>query len=362
KALFMTSGTITTSATNYMVLNDNVTATVASASSYVNGPIRKIGNDAFTFPVGKAGYYRPISIGAPSNVADHFTAEYFMSNSNATYSHSSKDASINHISTNEYWILNRTGGTSNVIVTLSWDAVSGGVNSSSNLRVVRWNGSMWKDHGNGGMVGQTIGTSGAVTSFSPFTLASNNNQNPLPVELLSFKAEAQEKHVQLDWSTASEINNHFFTVERSLDLITYEKVAEVKGAGNSNTLRSYAAIDASPINGISYYRLVQTDYDGTRREYDPQMVQFNNESSVSDLNVYPNPFDQQFTVKLPAAKEGNYTMNITDATGNIIGSAALKASDLVGYEVNLQHYMPGIYTVQIVGADLNLVKRVVKKN
>ena len=67
-------------------------------------------------------------------------------------------------------------------------------------------------------------------------------------------------------------------------------------------------------------------------------------------------------VKLPAAKEGNYTMNISDATGNIIGSASLKASDLAGYEVNLQHYMPGIYTVQIIGGDMNLVKRVVKKN
>lgn len=361
RSLILTSGTMTTTSTNLLILNDNVTATGASNSSYINGPMRKIGNDAFTFPVGKVGYYRAIQIAAPAVATDHFTAEYFMSNSNGSYSHSSKDGSINHISTNEYWILNRTGGSSNVVVTLSWDnAVSGGINNTATLQVVRWNGTTWKDHGNGGIVGSTIATSGAVTSFSPFTMASQNTDNPLPVELLSFKAEAKADQVELDWNTASEVNNHFFTVERSVDLITYEEVARVTGAGNSNAVKSYQTFDTKPLNGISYYRLVQTDFDGTRREYDPQMVQFAGGDN-SDLQVYPNPVVDNLSIKLPNAKAGNYTLNITDATGALVGSVELKNTDLTNYEINLKDQLPGIYTIQILNDQINLVKRVVKR-
>jgi hypothetical protein len=284
-----------------------------------------------------------------------------MSNSNGSYSHASKDASINHISTNEYWILNRTGGTSNVIVTLSWNNfVSGGIDNTATLQVVRWNGTMWKDHGNGGIVGSTIGTSGAVTSFSPFTLGSSNTQNPLPVELLSFKAEAMANQVELDWTTASEVNNHFFTIERSVDLITYEEVARVKGAGNSNAVKSYQTFDSKPLNGISYYRLVQTDFDGTRREYDPQMVQFAGDNN-SDLQVYPNPVVDNLSIKLPNAKSGNYTLNISDGTGALVGSVELKDTDLTNYEISLKDQLPGVYTIQIFNDQINLVKRVVKR-
>ncbi len=361
RALILTTGTMTTTSSNLLVLNSGVTATGASNNSYINGPIRKIGNTAFTFPVGKVGYYRPIQIAAPAVATDHFTAEYFMSNSNATYSHSSKDASINHISTNEYWILNRTGGSSNVIVTLSWDTyVSGGVTSSSDLKVVRWNGTQWKDHGNGGIVGQTIGTSGAVTSFSPFTMGSSNTQNPLPVELLSFKADAVKDHVELDWTTASESNNHFFTVERSADLISFEEVARVDGSGNSNALKSYQALDMKPIHGISYYRLVQTDFDGARRIYNPQMVQFNT-AAEHELQVFPNPFEESFTLQLPGAEAGIYQMSITDAAGNLVGSATVKHTDLAGFEISLKDRMPGVYTIQVFSPKINLVKRIVKR-
>jgi hypothetical protein len=361
RSLILTSGTMTTTSTNLLVLNDNVTATGASNSSFINGPIRKIGNDAFTFPVGKAGYYRSIRIAAPAVTTDHFTAEYFMSNSNGSYSHSSKDGSINHISTNEYWILNRTGGTSNVIVTLSWDNfVSGGVNNTATLQVVRWNGTTWKDHGNGGIVGSTIATSGTVTSFSPFTMASQNTDNPLPVELLSFKAEAKADQVELVWTTASEISNHFFTVERSADLISYDEVAKVNGAGNSNAIKSYQTFDSKPLSGISYYRLVQTDFDGTRREYDPHMVQFAGGSN-SDLQVYPNPVVDNLSIKLPNAKSGNYTLNITNATGALVGSVELKNADLINYEISLKDQLPGVFTVQILSDQVNLVKRIIKR-
>ena len=233
------------------------------------------------------------------------------------------------------------------------------------MQVVRWNGTMWKDHGNGGttgtIAGGTIGSSGAVTSFSPFTLASQNVDNPLPVELLSFKVEDEKDGVALDWTTASEVNNHYFTVERSTDLVSFEEVVRVNGAGNSNGLKQYAALDSAPLEGISYYRLVQIDYDGTRREYDPQMVQFK-VASEQELQVFPNPFEERFSLRLQGIEDGIYQLSITDAAGMLIGTASLSGSDLAGYEINLKDKMPGVYTIQIYNAKMNLVKRVIKRS
>lgn len=87
--------------------------------------------------------------------------------------------------------------------------------------------------------------------------------NVLPIELLAFRAVHTSKGVEVTWSTASEVNNDYFTVERSSDSENWEEVATVKGAGNSNTPLSYNITDIHPLPGKSYYRLKQTDFDGT---------------------------------------------------------------------------------------------------
>ena len=126
--------------------------------------------------------------------------------------------------------------------------------------------SIWTDEGNGGTSGDTLVgtmiTAGTVNNFSPFTLASTDAKNPLPIDLLSFDSEWTDGVVNLDWVTSTELRNDFFTVERSLDLIFFETVVTVPGAGNSNVELSYSSIDETPYSGTSYYRLKQTDYNG----------------------------------------------------------------------------------------------------
>ena len=131
-----TSGIVDMNATLHFLTG--ATATNANDTGYVDGPIVKFGNQAFTFPVGLNGLYRPISISAPASTSDNFTAQYFYSDPSPPYTYSSLDPTIHHISRCEYWILNRTGGSSIVNVTLSWDTTSCGITSLVDLLVARW--------------------------------------------------------------------------------------------------------------------------------------------------------------------------------------------------------------------------------
>lgn len=155
-----------------------------SDSSYVEGKVKKIGNDAFDFPIGSNGHYRPISISAPSSTTDAFTGQHTNENSDPTYEHDDKESSINEISTNEYWLLDRNTGTSNVSVTLSWDDMSCGFDTLANLRVVAWKDTIWKDLGNGGTTGDTdegtVMSGSAATVYGVYALATVDTFDCVP--------------------------------------------------------------------------------------------------------------------------------------------------------------------------------------
>jgi hypothetical protein len=121
RTLYLTAGLITTTS-NLLTLSTIATATPPSVTSFVNGPLAKIGNSAFTFPVGKAGEgYRTIAIGTPSGNAT-FRAEFFRSNPSG----GTLGLGLTQVSACEYWDLTRTGGGAGVTaqVTLSWEPTS----------------------------------------------------------------------------------------------------------------------------------------------------------------------------------------------------------------------------------------------
>ena len=107
----------------------------------------------------------------------------------------------------------------------------------------------------------------------------------LPVELLSFDAKPIEEAVQLIWETASENNNDFFTLEKSVNGSDWSAIGTVNGAGNSQEMLSYEFTDRNPLNGISYYRLKQTDFDGNFEYSDIRSVNFYGKSSEVYINA-----------------------------------------------------------------------------
>lgn len=141
-----------------------------------------------------------------------------------------------------------------------------------------------------------------VTSVScDFAFGGNNDgfatalliDQPLPVELLDFSARLIKGKVYLNWSTATEINNHFFTVQRSTDGVEFSQLEKVDGAGNSIERKFYQAIDDQPYKGISYYRLKQTDFDGTST-FPSKVIFIDYNSADTSIQLFPNPATETF--------------------------------------------------------------------
>ncbi|MEX1132321.1 MAG: hypothetical protein WEC15_03780 [Flavobacteriales bacterium] len=268
--LELSGGRVLNTATELLTLRAGAVATNASDASFVLGPMQKIGNTPFIFPVGNGSFLRPCSLSAISGAAGvAFTAEYFAASPRTTFNNV-LEPTLDHISDCEYWTIDRSIGTPNATVTLSWrEPMSCGVTDLPSLRVARWDGSMWLDRGNNVATGTTLAgfipTAAVQTAFSPWTLASINNTNPLPITLLSFTATAVQRSVLLDWTTATETNNDFFTVERSADGNSFLPLFRVEGAGEGTSFSAlhYRTVDDAPLSGQSYYRLRQTDLDGT---------------------------------------------------------------------------------------------------
>jgi hypothetical protein len=348
--IVLSDGVLQTTSGNLLILENTSTTILGSSTSYVDGPVRKVGTGAYTFHVGDASTYAPISISAPALATDHFTAEYFKVDPDALYDRTLKDVSLDHISGCEYWILDRTNGSSNVSVTLSLDTRSCGVSAITDLAVARWDGGQWKDHGNniplltGTSAAGTVTTSAAVTTFSPFTLASISFENPLPIELISFNVNLSKGAALVDWTTSSEINNDYFTIEKSKDGINWVFVNEQSGSGNSNSLLYYSDVDNSPFGGVSYYRLKQTDFNGGYKY--SEIVSLEN---IKDrvMSVYPNPVKDALTI---ANMDETFTVKVYSINGQIIYTGSTSS-------INTSEWSKGIYQLIVSNSQGELIKK-----
>jgi hypothetical protein len=137
----------------------------------------------------------------------------------------------------------------------------------------------------GSLFGCTL--SGADCCGDPYCTL--EQRGPLPVELVSFKAINEDRAVGLEWTTASEVTNDYFTVERSKDGNLFEVIGTVQGAGNSSWMIDYYMMDNEPLEGVSYYRLKQTDFDGDHEYSEMIPVYCSLHSSSTSISVFPNP-------------------------------------------------------------------------
>jgi len=348
--LVFTAGILTTS-TNTINIPDGGTITGAGVTAFVNGIIAKTGMDAFTFEVGNGTTYAPIGISAPGTATDVFTASYFLG---TPPDNTSFPSNIVKISDVEYWDLDRTNGSSTVDVTLHWkDSQTSGIGSDlSMLYLVHHNGSAWDNAWSGSKMGSgdinsaQVGsiTQAGVNTFSFFTFGSSDNvNNPLPIQLLSFTAQCQEQDVVIEWSTASEENNDYFTLLRSEDAEHYEEIAQISGAGNSNEILNYSYNDWNAANGSYYYMLKQTDYNGKSETFAPVHVNCSQEKEVSLKILYDG--DNAYA-QLSNAQSGSfYNMMIIDHTGRVLIQQKQNVNSQNYYRIPKDRLASGLYSI-----------------
>jgi hypothetical protein len=319
--LRFTDGIVQSSDTTAVTFLPSGSSLGASNTSHIDGLVRKLDLGfamSFTFPVGDSSYYAPIKVRGASGTPDFEALYNYFDPDIAMYDASLIEAPIDHISRREHWLLNLLSSGS-AYVTLSWDTRSKGVDEPADLVVARWDGSKWVSEGAGALLvngsAGTIETAAPVTDFSPFTLASISVLNPLPIELLYFKASPVGKITELEWATATEQNNAYFTVERSADGRTFEDITTLPGAGNSRQMLVYRSIDEQPLEGISYYRLRQTDFDGASTFSD--IVAVYRALNPADIAVFPMPSpNRRYTLQWLETMAFNQIM-LYDSAGKI---------------------------------------------
>jgi hypothetical protein len=276
---------------------------------------------AYLFPIGDLIEYTPFTVSLTSATLSSATLTAKLRGN----AHPSINASST-IYLGRYWSVEPTGIT-NPLYNVSYSyAASDIVGDESFLFPAKFNSGGWQSClesmsnamiGNGSVnaTNNTLSWTG-ITTFSEFTGVGNGN--PLPIELLNFTAEPVENEVQVDWTTASETNNSFFTVERSVDGIHFEEVVKQDGAGNSNGIRNYDAVDANPYLGVSYYRLKQTDFNGDFTYSDMVPVNFLGENRIALNSLSANRDNRTLNIRCTNPANAEIKIEIFDSNGRLL--------------------------------------------
>jgi hypothetical protein len=280
---------------------------------------------------------------------------------------------VDHVSQVHYYTINRADGSGNNQPTAGlsgdqtiqmffgqddWVSNGGTLTICKNIYTAP---TTWIDIGGTGgpMYNAGAALTGSITStsspslfnsFSTFTLGDKiNGGNVLPIGLLSFSAVPDNSQVDVQWTTATESNNSFFTVERSKDEVNFDSIARVATEapdGTSSTPLNYSAVDPHPYTGVSYYRLKQTDLDGNASYSNIIPVNFVQKLSFS---VYPNPSKGALYITGMDLTTTSVMTQWFDISGKLLAQALVPVQ---GGAANLNvNFNNGIYLLRMIFPD-----------
>lgn len=324
-SLVLRDGIIVSTSTDNLTLRAGSATNGGKTTTYIDGPVSKIGNTDFNFPVGRNNVYGEIQVSDfnGATITDKFTAEYFREEHPSSFQDSSSYGGANNglfnVSTIEYWDLSRDLGAASCNMALTWRGGNSAISNLSEITIAHYSSlDNWDTVSatvTGSLDSGVVASKSRVSSFSPFTFGSKGENNPLPVDLLYFRATSKKQTVALEWETASELNNDYFEVLRSEDGEEFETLKEVIGQGTKNTNTKYVEEDEKPLPGVAYYKLKQVDFDGKFTYSEIESVRF--EDLNVFFNIYPNPTSgEEINLNLKSENiQGSVTIEIQSMQG-----------------------------------------------
>ncbi len=327
-----------------------------------------IGNVAGQFPIGTSTNYRPLFLGktALANSNGNVTVSHTGTTLNAT-SVSIADASAGNtiiFRNNEFWTVSTTGISAGVFRIQYGGTGLGTVTNVAHLHSCLVN-SVVATHVTGSGTNTNPRVERSTMTFTElnnnFYVGSDNAASPLPIELTEFSATLTSNGVNLKWVTSSELNNDYFTIERSPDGEFFEFVSTVKGQGTSHVASTYTLVDEAPLAGISYYRLKQTDFDRKSSYSEPRMI--DNSQGLPQLKLYPNPVENgQLHLELSALPDhGEVAVSVATLQGVNVYQAYFKSEykGTLHNLITLNTLPSGIYVVVVVNSKNTWRKKII---
>ena len=298
-----------------------------SSTSFVNGTLARCMTNAtlYDFPIGTGDTFKRAALTPSGNSDCTFQITAFSGGSNTT----SLGTGLYNVSGKESWEITQSSGAESVVIRLYWEtqAASEITDVAVDLVMVHYTGGQWEDIGKGAYVDADPGyieSGTAISSFSPFTFGSGTgDENPLPVTWLSFSGQVIDGSANLEWSTAAEVNNEGFYVEKSTNGEDWTSTGFVSGNGTTSSVSSYKFAD----RGIyfKYYRLRQVDTDG--KEDFSKVISLNTHMSDSEIRLVKNK-----------GQVGLYYEG-ANATSTLVGIYALDGRMLFSQHVELSNGM-----------------------
>jgi hypothetical protein len=302
------------------------------------------------FPMGTATDYRPFYVAAPATAptsGGSITVAYIDATTNTSVPTYLDGVTTINVRKDLHWTVTTGNGLAGGNYNLDAQGTGFGlIGAVSDLRLTLINSGIGTPGVNAGttldpQVNRT-GLTLANLSNSFFIGSINSVSSPLPITLISFTAVLKNDEVILDWSTSAEINNDFFTIQKSKDETGWEDVVRIPGHGTSSIIQLYSTYDHQPYTGTSFYRLKQTDIDG-KESYSP-IVSIKNANENSGISVYPNPVSNQLFMRFPSYS--NYQITIEGINGQKFrNSVAVTGSD---FSMDVSQLKSGIYFIQIL--------------
>jgi hypothetical protein len=208
--------------------------------------------------------------------------------------------------------------------------------------------------------GRLLSTIGAVSSYSS-VLYTNPEYitseifipDPLPIDLISFSGDCLPNQIRLNWETASESNNDYFSIERSLDGTIWSEIGKINAAGNATSSRKYFFDDLIRYNEISYYRLKQHDFSGVSRTFNPISVQ-NCLTDNEALSIFPNPATNAIYINFKGNIEQIPNSEIYDLFGRNMYQSSIYQS-----VIDISSFEEGIYFLKLMLLSGNITKKFV---